>query len=119
MEKKTWLTLVAVVVVFVSGVVAVKTLINNEVAKRTQLMQELKAHELAQAKLSCETEKIDQSTELKKQIVDLETELEKSKILIEKIQKQGRVTQQIKKDVKSFMREFDLLVGTKGKQNEK
>jgi hypothetical protein len=119
MEKKTWLASVAVVVVFVSGVVAVKTLISNEVVKRTQLMQELNAHQLAEVKLKCETEKVDQETQLKKQIVDLQAELEKSKILIEKIQKRGKVTEQIKKDVDGFIKSFDALVGTKGKTNEK
>ena len=46
MEKKTWLTLVAVVVACVFGVLAVKTVIKNEVAKKTQEMQELKRAEL-------------------------------------------------------------------------
>lgn len=118
-DWKLFLKVCGIFFLSVLAIVLVQKHINNQVSLKIQTFHELKAKELAEYKLKCETEKIDQTTELKKQIVDLETELEKSKILIEKIQKQGKVTEQIKKDVKGFMKEFDTLIGTRGKADEK
>jgi ABC-type bacteriocin/lantibiotic exporter with double-glycine peptidase domain len=100
-------------------ITSVQKYINNQTSKKMQEVYERNAKTVAEIQLKCETEKLDQETELKKRIVDLEIELEKSKILIDKIQKQTKVTEQIKKDVRAFIKEFDALVGTKGKSNEK
>jgi cell division protein FtsL len=118
MGAKQWVVLAAVVVVCVFGVVATKSLIKQQVAQQTQEIQENHAKQLAEEKLKCETSKLEMESALKKHIVEIEAELEKTKIILEKIQKQGRVTETIKNDVKGFMKDFDALIGTKGKANE-
>lgn len=96
-----------------------KTAVKNEVSKQTQEIQENNAKEIANLKLKCETEKLEQEKELKTQIIELQTELEKTKILLEKIEKRGKITDMIKKDVKTFINEFDGMLNLKGKTNEK
>lgn len=118
-EYKKWLILAVVSVVCVFGVVIINNHINNEISTRTQKIEEAFIKQLADTKLKCEADSINQEKQYKQQIVELQNEIEKTKILLEKIQKQKTITESIKKDVKSFVKKFDLMLGTKGKINEK
>lgn len=116
---KLFIKYLLVFIILLSIVLLTNNYINNKVAVKIQNIQEKNAKNIADIRLECETKKLEESAELKKQIIDLESELQKSKLLIEKIQRKGKVTEQIKKDVNAFIKEFDKLTGTKGKMNEK
>lgn len=115
---KQWLVSAAVVAACVFGVSLVKTHIKNEISKNIQEVQENNAKEIADSKLKCENEKNAIEVEYKKEILELKLQLDKAKILLEKVQNQKKYSTLIKQDVKKFMNEMDILFGIKGKQNE-
>lgn len=118
MENSKWITLAAVVVAFVFGVLLVQKIINDNIVKKTQEMQESKVREIAEYRLQCENEKNNIEINYKKQILDLKLQLEKSKILLEKVENEKKYSALIKQDIKKFMNEIDVLFNIKGKQSE-
>jgi len=96
-------------------IVSVKTYINNQVSLQTQFMQELCEKQKADIQLELEQKRLEEITKLEKEIVEYKTQLEKAKILIEKMETQKSYSELVKKDVKKFMKEFDELFGVKGK----
>lgn len=104
---------------FLLGVFLTQTYIKNQVSTRVQVIQEVCEKEKADIKLDLEQKRIEEKTRLEKEIVELKTQLEKAKILLDKIEQQKTYSTMIKKDVKKFMTEFDIMFDVEGKKNEK
>ena len=100
-------------------IVSIQVYINNQVSTRTQFMQELCEADKASIALNYEQKLSEEKTKLQKEIIEYKVQLEKAKILIEKMQSQKTYSDLVKKDVKKFMSEFDSLFGIKGKKDEK
>ncbi len=100
-------------------IVSIQTYISNQVSTRTQLMQELCESQKADIQLDLEQKRLEEKSRLEKEIVELRSQLEKAKILLDKIEQQKTYSVMIKKDVKKFMTEFDSMFGVQGKKDDK
>lgn len=100
-------------------ILSIQKYINNQVIIRTQNIIELYAKEEAEYKLEYSNKLLDMEEKYKKELVEIREQLEKAKILIEKMKKEKKYTSMIKNDVNSFMKEVDKILGIKGKPNVK
>lgn len=119
MIKVNWKLFLKTLTIFLIGIFvifAINTYINNQVNIRILAIQENNAKELADYKKQCENDKLNQENELKKQNAELINELEKTKILIEKLKKQNHYSNMVKNDINGFMKELDSVLGVKGKE---
>ena len=112
---KDWVFFISILLVAIIAYITANTAIKNAVAKQTQEIQEKYVREKAEDLLKCEEKFLANENELKKQIIELQTELEKTKLLLEKAEKEKNYKELAKKDSKTFMKEVDKSLGVRGK----
>lgn len=104
---------------FLLVIFLLQTHINNQVTTRTQNIIEKTAQEKAELAKQLEADKINERAICQKEIVELKSQLEKAKILLDKMQKQKTYSTMVKKDVQSFIDEVNVLFDLKGKKDDK
>lgn len=109
----------AILLGIIIALVSIQTYVSNQVSTRTQLMQELCEKQKADIQLDLEQKRLEEKIRLEKEIVEYKTQLEKAKILIDKMQTQKRYSELIKKDAKKFMSEVDELFSLRSKESAK
>lgn len=118
-KYKKIIIFIASILLFFIAVQAINTYIDNKISQKTLEAKESFAKEKAELSKELEAEKINQKAKYEKQIIELEVQLEKAKILLDKIQKQKIYSTMVKKDVQTFIEEVNSLFDLKGKKDEK
>ncbi len=119
MIKVNWKILfkrLGILLLFIILILSIQKYINHQISVGVQLSQEICEKQKADIQIKLEQKRLEEKTKLEKDIVELRIQLEKAKILLDKIQQQKTYSTMIKKDVKKFMAEFDSIFSVEGKK---